>query len=212
MLFERQRLLLTLTDALDGNAASTDFQKLLFLYTKEWETEPSYDFVPYQFGSFSFSSYADKRRLIERGLLEDDAQRWALTETGQMAARRERALADRTRRFATAHARLRGDALIAEVYRRYPYYATRSRIAERVLPKSQDRAAIADYDALFATYERESLPLQGAALTKIRAWIEDDGQRVALTCYEAASCQCHRHCVADALAGFGGRSLIPQHL
>lgn len=298
MLFERQRLLLTLTDALDGHAASTDFQKLLFLYTKEWETEPSYDFVPYQFGSFSFSSYADKRRLIERGLLEDDAQRWVLTETGKIAARRERALTDRTRRFAAAQGRLRGDALIAEVYRRYPYYATRSRIAERVLPKAEDRLAIAaaqpapkgpglvtigyegrslesylnvllkdsvsvlcdvrrnplsrkygfakstlskacdnvgiryehlpelgiasaerqelvtqaDYDALFATYERDSLPQQGAALAKIRAWIEQDGQRVALTCYEAASCQCHRHCVADALAGLGGRSLIPQHL
>ena len=46
MLFERQRLLLALTDALGGSVAHTDFQKLLFLYTKEWETEPSYEFVP----------------------------------------------------------------------------------------------------------------------------------------------------------------------
>ncbi|HLP78108.1 MAG TPA: hypothetical protein VK327_14460 [Candidatus Paceibacterota bacterium] len=30
MLFERQRLLLTLLDALGGSAANTDFQKLLF--------------------------------------------------------------------------------------------------------------------------------------------------------------------------------------
>lgn len=298
MLFERQRLLLTLADALDGKVASTDFQKLLFLYTKEWETEPSYDFVPYQFGSFSFSSYADKRRLIERGLLEDDAQRWVLTDTGRTAARRERALADRTRRFATAHVKLRGDALIAEVYRRYPYYATRSRIAERVLPDKADRVAIAaaqpvsrgpglvtigyegrslegylnallqdsvtllcdvrrnplsrkygfskstlskacenvgiryehlpelgiasaerkelvtqaDYDALFATYERESLPQQGMALTKIRGWIEQDGLRVALTCYEAEACQCHRHCVAEALGQLSGEWLVPNHL
>ena len=68
MLFERQRVLLTLLDALGGQSAPTDFQKLLFLYTRE-EAEPSYEFVPYRFGCFSFSSYAYKRRLIEQGLL-----------------------------------------------------------------------------------------------------------------------------------------------
>lgn len=297
ILYERQRLLLALANALEGAAASTDFQKLLFLYTKEWETEPSYDFVPYQFGSFSFSSYADKRRLIERGLLEDDAQHWVLTETGRLAVRRERSLAERTRRFATQHL-LRGDALIAEVYRRYPYYATRSKIAERVLPKAADRAPIAaaqpvsrgpglttigyegrsleaylnlllkdsvtilcdvrrnplsrkygfakstlnkacegvgiryehlpelgiasaerkelktqaDYDALFAEYERKSLPQQGASLKTISGWIQREGHRVALTCYEAEPCQCHRHCVAEALERLGGVSLTPHHL
>jgi len=297
VMFDRQRLLLALVDALEGAPAGTDFQKLLFLYTKEWEAEPSYDFVPYQFGSFSFSSYADKRRLIERGLLEDDASRWVLTATGRLAAREERTLTDRTRRFAAGHA-LRGDALIAEVYRRYPYYATRSKITNRVLPKAADRAAIAaaqpatkgpglvtlgyegrslegylnallrdsvtllcdvrrnplsrkygfakstlskacegvgiryehlpelgiasaerkelktqaDYDALFAEYERKSLPLQGEALKKISGWIQREGQRVALTCYEAEPCQCHRHCVAEALERLGGVSLTPQHL
>jgi uncharacterized protein (DUF488 family) len=188
--------------------------------------------------------------------------------------------------------------LIAEVYRRYPYYATRSRIADRVLPAAEDRAALiaarpisrepglvtigyegrsleaylnlllkdsvtilcdvrrnplsrkygfakstlskvcenvgvryehlpalgiasadrkelvtqADYDALFAIYERDNLPLQTASLAKIRDWIERDDQRVALTCYEAEPCQCHRHCVADALAELGGRAFIPRHL
>ncbi|MDQ5980656.1 MAG: hypothetical protein QG602_3633 [Verrucomicrobiota bacterium] len=297
MLFDRQRLLLTLLDALDGVAASTDLQKLLFLYTREWEDEPSYDFVPYQFGSFSFSSYADKRKLIERGLLEEDAARWVLTETGRLAARRERALLERTRRFAASQPR-RGDALIAEVYRRFPYYATRSKIAERVLPTAADRAAIAaarpaqkgpgvvtigyegrsleaylnallqdavtllcdvrrnplsrkygfakstlskacenvgiryehvpelgiaseerrelktqaDYDALFADYERTSLPKQGDALQKISQWVQSEGHRVALTCYEAEPCQCHRHCVAEALERLGGASLAPRHL
>ena len=298
MLFERQRLLLALLDALGGPVQSTDFQKLLFLYTKEWEAEPSYDFVPYQFGCFSFSSYADKRRLIERGLLVEDEKNWELSATGRTAAKREPALGARAARFVSGYVKLRGDALIAEVYRRHPYYATRSRIAERVLPKAADRAAIAaaqpatkgpglvtlgyegrslegylnallqdsvtllcdvrrnplsrkygfakstlrnacegvgiryehlpelgiasaerkelktqaDYDALFAEYERKSLPQQGEALQKISGWIQREGQRVALTCYEAEPCQCHRHCVAEALERLGGVSLTPHHL
>jgi uncharacterized protein (DUF488 family) len=36
-------------------------------------------------------------------------------------------------RFAKRHAGLRGDALVAEAYRRHPYYAIRSEIAEQVL-------------------------------------------------------------------------------
>jgi hypothetical protein len=39
MFFERQRVLLTLLDALGGQSAPTDFQKLLFPYTRE-EAEP----------------------------------------------------------------------------------------------------------------------------------------------------------------------------
>ena len=138
MLFERQRLLLALLDAFGGVVAHTDFQKLLFLYTHEWETEPSYEFVPYHFGGFSFTSYADKRRLIERGLLMEHESQWELSATGSMAASRERPLQERTARFASATV-LRGEELIAEVYRRHPYYATRSKVASRVLTAKADR-------------------------------------------------------------------------
>ncbi len=141
MLFARQRLLLSLLDALGGTVANTDFQKLLFLYAQEWETEPSYEFVPYQFGGFSFTSYADKRRLIEQDLLVADEQHWTLTAAGRAAA--QSPAASRLSRFAQAVAGKRGDTLIAEVYRRHPWYATRSKIAERVLPQATDRAAIA---------------------------------------------------------------------
>ena len=44
MLFERQRLLLTLLDAVGGPVGHTDFQKLLFLYTRDCATRPSLRF------------------------------------------------------------------------------------------------------------------------------------------------------------------------
>src|SRR5580704_15989121 len=82
MLFDRQRVLLELLDALNEPVGSTDFQKLLFLYTREGEPTPSYDFVPYRFGCFSFTSYADKRRLVEQELVED-GETWKLTDKGR---------------------------------------------------------------------------------------------------------------------------------
>jgi hypothetical protein len=45
---QRQRLLLTLLDIVGEAVGHTDFQKLLFLYTRGGETAPGYDFVPYK--------------------------------------------------------------------------------------------------------------------------------------------------------------------
>ena len=120
MLFERQRLLLTFLDAVGEPVGHTDFQKLLFLYTQEGEATPGYDFVPYKFGAFSFTSYADKRKLIEEGLLAEDDQNWKLTDSGRTAARRQAVEPLRVAGFCRRHSRLRGNALIVEQYRRYP--------------------------------------------------------------------------------------------
>jgi uncharacterized protein (DUF488 family) len=69
----------------------------------------------------------------------------------------------------------------------------------------------ADYDALFAEYERDSLPMQGPALAKIRAWVRS-GERVALTCYERVPSRCHRHCVSEALEREFGKGFAAKHL
>jgi uncharacterized protein (DUF488 family) len=69
----------------------------------------------------------------------------------------------------------------------------------------------ADYDALFAEYERENLPQQRAALDKIQGWVAA-GERVALTCFEHLPRQCHRHCVAEALEQMSGAKLRAHHL
>jgi uncharacterized protein (DUF488 family) len=79
---------------------------------------------------------------------------------------------------------------------------------------SEQRQALhtqADYDALFAEYERESLPRQRAALDKIRGWVAA-GERVALTCFERLLQECHRHYVAEALERIGGAKLTAHHL
>jgi len=132
-LFNRQKRLIALLHELGGKVGNLDFQKLLFLYCQEGEAEPSYEFIPYRFGAFSFTSYADRRKLIERGLLEDDDDAWELTAAGhQVAANLESRSEDMTG-FVKQYRHLRGNALIADTYRRYPWYGIRSRIAEKVL-------------------------------------------------------------------------------
>jgi hypothetical protein len=137
MLFDRQKRLLALVNALGGEAGNLDFQKLLLLYCLEAEETPAYEFVPYKFGGFSFTSYADKRRLIEKGLLADEDRTWKLTLDGQRTASAYSA-GTRLNQFVKRYEGLRGDALIVEAYKRYPYYAIRSEIVERVLAGDDD--------------------------------------------------------------------------
>src|SRR5208282_454881 len=143
MLIERQRRLLTLLDAVGESVSHTDFQKLLFLYTRECEVTPSYDFVPYKFGAFSFTSYADKRKLVAEGLLAENDCVWTLTDAGRAEARRQPIDQQKAAGFCNRHSRLRGNALIIEQYRRHPYYATRSEILDKLRLEPEAMARIA---------------------------------------------------------------------
>jgi len=130
-LFERQKQVLALLYALGGNATRLDFQKLLFLYCQEPVAKGIYEFVPYKFGAFSFTSYADCRKLVERGLFIEPDNRWELTEAGTARAAKLGRL--HSALFVQRLGDLLGDALVAETYIRFPYFAIRSEIAKRVL-------------------------------------------------------------------------------
>jgi uncharacterized protein (DUF488 family) len=235
---------------------------------------------------------------MEQGLIEEDEQTWKLTDKGRRMARTGERSPLLMARFAKQYKSLRGNALVADVYQRYPYFATRSEIVEKVLPKKEDRARVesarpakqtpglvtlgyesktleaylnqllqdgvtllcdvrrnplsrkygfskstlshacegvgiryehlpelgipsdkrqdletqTDYDKLFATYERTTLPKQTKTLIKIAGWIKEEGQRVALTCFELLPHQCHRHCVSDALQKTFGPKLAAHHI
>ena len=146
MLFERHKRLLALLDALGGDVGNLDFQKLLFLYCRGIEEKPTYEFVPYKFGGFSFTSYDDKRKLVADGLIEAHERTWKLTPVGKKAATVAPLTRMRMDQFAQKHALLRGDDLVAEAYRRHPFYAIRSEIADKLLAK--DKLALASIQAM----------------------------------------------------------------
>lgn len=151
-------------DALRGAVTNLDFQKLLFLYVQQCEKQPSYEFVPYKFGAFSFTSYADKRRLTEAGLLVDDDQRWGLTELGRKTARKEAVVPLVVAGFCRRHAGLRGNSLIAEQYRKYPYYASRSEIVDSILPDEESRRRVAEANPVKASSGLLTIGYEGRSL------------------------------------------------
>jgi uncharacterized protein (DUF488 family) len=283
LFFERQRYLLTLVRELGDNVNNLDFQKLLFLSCQEKGSPSPYSFVPDKLGPFSFTSNADRKKLIEKQYLDNREGYWKLSEAAKklLTSNLDVTLAHFVKRYGL----IRGNPLLADIYRRFPYYAIRSDIASKILLGDRSalkniknatptavgsglftigyegrtlesylneliRAGITvlcdvrlnpisrkygfskktlsnsclsvgiryehlpdlgiesqyrqkldhqnDYDALFAIYQTESLPLRMSSLKKINDWLLS-GERVALTCFEKLPEQCHRHCVAKKL-------------
>ena len=297
MLFNRQKLLLALLDALGGELGARDFQKHLFLYTRLCERERSFEFLPYRFGCYSFQAAADKRKLVNQGCLTDESG-WRLERP---ALSYVRALPkDDQSRIAThigQHGKLMGDDLVRHVYKNYPYYATRSEIAEQLMSKEDYRKIVAarptkrrkstfftigyegksietyvnqliendvrllvdvrknplsrkygfskgalsslcerfdidyvhipklgipgmhrqnlesqaDYDRLFLQYKKDVLPQSKDALDYLSELLARY-KRIAITCFERDHEQCHRSCVAEAIADDAPQQVAFAHL
>lgn len=118
MLLGRQKLLLAMLDSQEDRIAGTDFQNLLFLYTREFEQVPSYDFVPCGEGRFSFTLRADADQLLARGLLQRGDAEWILTQSGREIARALPGIAHKTAYFNECYRGLRGNALTEKVIAR----------------------------------------------------------------------------------------------
>lgn len=70
-MFYRRKLLLALLETFENKLSKIELQKYLFLATVS-QKEPVYEFVPYKFGSYSFTSWSDLTVLCEKGYIKID--------------------------------------------------------------------------------------------------------------------------------------------
>ncbi len=148
--FYRQRFLLLLLEMAGGCLSKTDFQKLLFLSQKEAEFS-YYDFVPYHYGCYSFQAQSDIELLESFGWLEEKTKSVILLAKPRDCLRNnELAAIDR---FTKQFKEYRGKKLLTYVYERYPYYATRSKIAAEVLDEEAYKKVITEKNKLTSKTE-----------------------------------------------------------
>jgi hypothetical protein len=152
--YNRQKLLLFLLEHAGGTLSKIDLQKLLFLYLEETDTN-HYAFVPYRFGCYSFLAADDLDLLQKRGWLEQDKKElrlqtsiallpWVRNNSERIAV--EGWLKKRT---------TRGQTLIREIYRKYPYYAINSEIKEQLLNKKE--LALVDLAGVISGSDQKSI-------------------------------------------------------
>ncbi len=133
----RRKVILALIEIMGGDIPRTDFQKYLFLLS-ELQPEKSFEFVPYKFGSFSFSSYVDKRVMTEAQLLTN-SESWkkvgGKNYFDSLRADDKKGLLTLKKEFGA----MRGNELLRFVYLRYPYYAINSEIAAKILSEPEQK-------------------------------------------------------------------------
>ena len=69
----------------------------------------------------------------------------------------------------------------------------------------------ADYDKLFTVYRNQNLTMTTKAQTGILNLLKDK-KRIALTCFEANICQCHRKHLAEAIENLPGFEYQVEHI
>ena len=120
----------------DNKLEKLRLQKLLFLYNR-LQTDPSFHFVPYKYGCFSFQAMADKSALIKDGYLEN-SKNWKLNLKD---ANFIHTLNETDRKILINIKQKYGSAstedLIRQVYLNYPYFAINSEIASKYLNEQE---------------------------------------------------------------------------
>ena len=134
-MFYRRKVLLGLLQALNRQVPKTDLQKYLFLVSREQE-KPSYHFVPYRFGCYSFQADADKRTLAKYGLVRDH-DKWVLDPQKRFLHVLKPADQAAINQVVQRFSRVRGRDLVRFVYRTYPYFAINSEIRDEVLDPAE---------------------------------------------------------------------------
>ena len=127
--FYRQIFLLSLLDLIGGNINKTHLQKQCFLFSQRQPM--GYDFVPYQYGCYSFQLNKDLQDLSEQGFIEILESSINLTIQNSIAWLKTRD-SNSLLKYPDEYKQLKGDDLIAFVYKKYPYYAINSEIIDRV--------------------------------------------------------------------------------
>ncbi|WP_116786998.1 DUF488 domain-containing protein [Flavobacterium psychrotrophum] len=281
-MFYRRKIIYSLIQMLGGELEKIRIQKLLFLFSQK-KNKAEYDFVPYKYGCYSFSLKADLLTMLKKeSLLENENLYIKNTLVDSIKALKpddKKLLSE----VVTLYGNMSNEALIKHTYVNFPYYASKSTIADKILNidqlakvnlqinKSFERVLFTigyegnsleeylnklirnnvrllvdvrknplsmkfgfskallkkycesvgigylhipevginselrqeldsqeDYDKLFKKYKKtvllDTIPTQENILKLL-----EQHQRIALTCFEANICQCHRKPLAEAI-------------
>lgn len=270
---------------LGGELEKIRIQKLLFLYSQK-KKNPEYEFIPYKYGCYSYSLKADLVTMLKKGILTENENSYikaAATDSLKSLKPDDKKILIEV---VNLYGKMTNNILIKHTYVNYPYYATKSTIANQVLnaeqlskvndlrkehshitlftigyegtsleeylnklvrndvrllvdvrknPASmkfgfsktslskycsslgiqyihipevginsdqrQDLKTQQDYDDLFNIYKKTTLKETDIFQQKIIDLLLLH-KRIALTCFEADICQCHRKPLAEAIAKF----------
>ncbi|WP_396602727.1 DUF488 family protein [Algibacter sp. R77976] len=295
-MYYRRKVALSLLQVFDNELDKIQIQKLLFLYSRYKTKKKTYDFVPYKFGCFSFQANADLNTLRKYGIVSESSKSWKKLDKTNYLAQLYKEDKKIVSDFGVIYKNKTNDDLISLTYKRYPYYAINSTIADKYLSenefdnlnnyrsfedeitlftlgyegisleyylnkliknnikllcdvrknalsmkygfsksqlknacegvgikylhipevgitsdKRQELNSQEDYDRLFREYVANNLSQTVQCQKEILSLLKEH-KRIALTCFEADKCQCHRTHLAYAISNLKEFEYEVEHL
>ncbi len=128
----RRKVLLAVIDVFGGTIGQLRLQKMLFLLSRRQE-RPVYEFVPYHYGSFSFTARWDIRPLCKNEYLKEDDRTITLTAGREYLKGLRYQDSRHIQELCRGYRYKTTDELLRELYEQYPYYAIRSKLLDEVL-------------------------------------------------------------------------------
>lgn len=294
-MFYRRKIILSMFQLFDGEIDKIRLQKLLFLFTQK-QHESVYDFVPYKFGCYSYSVNADMGAMTKKGMVLDGSKSFKKNDTTDYLKSIKKKDLELLLETKELYGKMTANAIIKHTYINFPYWATKSEVAQDILSREQykkveksvpnlektvlytigyegisleaylnklvqndvkvlvdvrrnplsmkfgfSKSSLkkycnslgieyihipevgihgsqrkelntqADYDALFEDYRKENLSKTKESQERILSLLKTH-QRIALTCFEANVCQCHRKHLAESIENMKGFEYEVKHV
>ena len=128
---------MSLIQVFDGELEKIQLQKLLFLFTRFQKEKKTYDFIPFKFGCYSFQANSDLATLKKYGIVSETNKSWKKDDEvnylNELTKDDKKSISD----FRIIYANKTSDDLINLTYKRYPYFAINSTIANEYLTNEE---------------------------------------------------------------------------
>lgn len=135
-MFYRRKIILALLQLFDSGLEKIRLQKLLFLFTKR-QTKADYDFIPYKFGSYSYSANADLTAMARKGILSETESHFKSNEKTDYLKTLKEADYKLLLEIKILYGKMNSNALMKHTYINYPFFAINSITAESILTNDE---------------------------------------------------------------------------
>lgn len=135
-MFYRRKIILALLQLFNGRLDKIRIQKFIFLVT-QGQRSPVFEFIPYKFGSFSYSLSADLSAMVRNGLLTEAEDAYVkidgLNYISQIKGEDKKFITS----VWTAYGSLSSDELMRYTYLKFPFFAINSIKAPELLTERE---------------------------------------------------------------------------
>lgn len=139
-MLRRQKIILALLDSAGKPLSRTVFVKLCFLLRQETAIRDDttfYQFVPYQYGPFSFTLYRELDALTQQSyVVQDDGgvrlEESMVVETRKLIADLPASAQSGVQCISSRYASKRQRTLLRDLYKRYQWYAVKSELTDLI--------------------------------------------------------------------------------